>query len=174
MARYPSRGFGDPPLAVTAAWHRVMWEVLAMRISALWGGIIAILLPATAFFVAALPDPSFAQQESPFFLQGHGGVRVLRGTSEGVNFEAATIAPEDEEVSEGEQQAAVQPTAPVVTPQRGIVTHRAGGNSKVRDRLGGRTPKVSGNKMRTHRMGSSDKKNIPVIRAGRRTPTVNR
>jgi hypothetical protein len=114
MARYPSRGFGDPPLAVTAAWHRVMWEVLAMRISALWGGIIAILLPATAFFVAALPDPSFAQQESPFFLQGHGGVRVLRGTSEGVNFEAATIAPEDEEVSEGEQQAAVQPTAPVV------------------------------------------------------------
>jgi hypothetical protein len=142
--------------------------------NALWGGIVMVLLPATAFYFTVLPGPSFAQQESSFFLQEHGGVRVLRGTSEGTNFEAATIAPEDEEVSEAEQQASVQPTAPVVTPQRGIVTHRAGGNAQVRDRLGGRTPKVSGNRMRTHRMGTSDERNIPVIRAGSRTPTVNR
>ncbi len=145
-----------------------------MRMSQLCGGIITVLLPATAFYLTALPGPSFAQQESSFFLQEHGGVRVLRGTSEGANFDAATIAPEDEEVSEAEQQASVQPTAPVVTPQRGIVTHRAGGNAQVRDRLAGRTPRISGNRMRTHRMGTSDKRNIPVIRAGRRTPTVNR
>ena len=145
-----------------------------MRIGALWGGIVAVLLPATAFYLTALPGPSFAQQESSFFLQQHGGVRVLRGTSEGVNFEPSTIVPEDEVISEAEQQAAVQPTAPVVTPQRGIVTHRAGGNTQTRARLGGRTPKVSGNRMRTHRMGASDNRNIPVIRAGRRTPTTNR
>ncbi len=145
-----------------------------MRASTLWGGIVMILLPATAFYFTALPGPSFAQQESPFFLQEHGGVRVVRGTSEEANFAAATIAPEDEEVSEAEQQASVQPTAPVVTPQRGIVTHRAGGNAQARDRLGGRTPKISGNRMRTHRMGSSDNRSIPVHRAGSRTPTVNR
>ncbi len=145
-----------------------------MRMNALWGGIVTVLLPATAFYLTALPGPSFAQQESLFFLQEHGGVRVLRGTSEGANFEAATIAPEDEEVSEAEQQASVQPTAPVVTPQRGIVTHRAGGNAQVRDRLGGRTPSRSGNRIRTHRMGTSDNRNIPVHRAGSRTPTVNR
>ncbi len=145
-----------------------------MRMSALWGGIVTVLLPATAFYFTALPGPSFAQQESSFFLQEHGGVRVLRGTSEEANFEAATIAPEDEEVSEAEQQAAVQPTATVVTPERGIVMHRTGRNTRVRERLGGRTPKVSGNRMRTHRMGTSDEMNIPVIRAGSRTPTVNR
>ncbi len=145
-----------------------------MRMKALWGGIVTVLLPATVFYFTALPGPSFAQQESPFFLQEHGGVRVVRGTSEEANFAAATIAPEDEEVSEAEQQASVQPTAPVVTPQRGIVTHRAGGNSQVRDRLGGRTPKISGNRMRTHRMGSSDNTDIPVHRTGSRTPTVNR
>ncbi len=145
-----------------------------MRMSALWGGIVTVLLLATAFYFTTFPGPSFAQQESPFFLQEHGGVRVLRGTSEEINFETATIAPEDEEGSAAQQEASVQPTAPVVTPQRGIVTHRAGGNAQVRDRLGGRTPRISGNRMRTHRMGTSDKRNIPVIRAGRRTPTVNR
>ncbi len=149
-------------------------EVLSMRTSTLWGGIVTVVLPATAFYLTALPGPSFAQQESSFFLQEHGGVRVLRGTSEEVNFAAATIAPEEEEISEAQEEASVQPTAPVVTPQRGIVTHRAGGIGQVRDRLGGRTPKVSGNRMRTHRMGTSDNRNIPMIRAGRRTPTINR
>ncbi len=138
-----------------------------MRMSALWGGIVTVLLPATAFYLTALPGPSFAQQESSFFLQEHGGVRVLRGTSEGANFEAATIAPEDEEVSEAEQQASVQPTAPVVTPQRGIVTHRAGRNTRARERLGGRTPSISGNRMRTHRAGESSRGNISVHRMGR-------
>ena len=145
-----------------------------MRMNALWGGIVTVLLPATAFYLTALPGPSFAQQESSFFLQEHDGVRVVRGTSEGANFEAATIAPEDEEVSEAEQQASVQPTAPVVTPRRGIVTHRAGGNTQARERLGGRTPKVSGNRMRTHRMGTSNNRNTRVNRAGSRARTVNR
>jgi hypothetical protein len=145
-----------------------------MRTNTLWGGIVTILLPATAFYLTALPGPSFAQQESSFFLQEHGGVRVLRGVSEEVNFESATIAPEDEEGAAAQQEASVQPTAPVITPRRGIVTHRAGGNAQVRDRLGGRTPKISGNRMRTHRMGTSDSRNIPVIRAGRRTLAVNR
>ena len=142
-----------------------------MRMNALWGGIVTVLLPATAFYLTALPGPSFAQQESSFFLQEHGGVRVLRGTSEEANFEAATIAPEDEEVSEAEQQASVQPTAPVVTPQRGIVTHRTGRNTQVRKRLGGRTPKSG---IRTHRAGTSDDRNIRVIRAGSKSRKSNR
>ena len=142
-----------------------------MRMNALWGGIVTVLLLATAFYFTVLPGPSFAQQESSFFLQEHGGVRVLRGTSEGTNFEAATIAPEDEEVSEAEQQASVQPTAPVVTPQRGIVTHRTGRNTRVRERLGGRTEKSG---IRTHRAGTSDDRNIRVHRAGSRGRTVNR
>ena len=145
-----------------------------MRTSTLWGGIVTVLLPATAFYFTALPGPSFAQQESSFFLQEHGGVRVLRGTSEEANFEAATLAPEEEEVSEAEQQASVQPTAPVVTLQRGIVTHRTGRNTRVRERLGGRTPSISGNRLRTHRAGTSTDRNIRVHRAGSRGRTVNR
>ena len=57
-----------------------------MRMSALWGGIVTVLLPATAFYLTALPGPSFAQQESSFVLQEHDGVRVVRGTSEEANF----------------------------------------------------------------------------------------
>ncbi len=138
-----------------------------MRTSALWGGIVTVLLPATAFYLTALPGPSFAQQESSFFLQDHGGVGVLRGTSEEANFEPATIAPEDEEVPEAQEQVLVQPTAPVVTPQRGIVTHRAGQNPRVRERLSGRTPSISGNRMRTHRAGESRRGNISVPRLRR-------
>ncbi len=140
-----------------------------MRMSALWGGIVTVLLPATAFYLTALPGPSFAQQESSFFLQERGGVRVLRGVSEGTNFEPAVIVLEDEETEEesAQQEASVQPTAPVVTPQRGIVTHRAGQNTRVRERLSGRTPSISGNRMRTHRAGASSRKsNIRTHRVG--------
>ena len=142
-----------------------------MRMSALWGGIVTVLLPATAFYLTALPGPSFAQQESSFFLQDHGGVGVLRGMSEEANFEAATIAPEDEEVPEAQEQGSVQPTAPVVAAQKGIVTHRTGGNAQVRDRLGGRTVKSG---IRTHRAGTSDDRNIRVIRAGSKSRKSNR
>ena len=145
-----------------------------MRTSTLWGGIVTILLPATAFYLTALPGPSFAQQESSFFLQDHGGVGVLRGTSEEANFEPATIAPEDEEVPEAQEQVLVQPTAPVVTPERGIVMHRTGRNTRVRERLGGRTPSISGNRLRTHRAGTSTDRNVRVIRAGSRGREVNR
>ncbi len=140
-----------------------------MRMNALWGSIVTVLLPATAFYFTALPSPSFAQQESSFFLQAHGDVRVLRGVSEGMNFEPAVIVLEDEETEEesAQQEASVQPTAPVVTPQRGIVTHRAGRNTRVRERLGGRTPSISGNRMRIHRAGESSRGNISVHRMGR-------
>ena len=136
-----------------------------MRTSTLWGGIVTFLLPATAFYFTALPGPSFAQQESSFFLQDDGEVGVMRGTSEETNFAPATIAPEEEEVPEAQEQVLVQPTAPVVTPERGIVTHRTGGNTQARERLGGRTPKSG---IRTHRAGASDKSNITVHRAGSR------
>ena len=142
-----------------------------MRTSTLWGGIVTVLLPATAFYFTALPGPSFAQQESSFFLQDDGEVGVMRGLSEEANFEPATIAPEDEEVPEAQEQVLVQPTAPVVAAQKGIVTHRAGGNTGVRDRLGGRTQKSG---IRTHRAGTSDKKNIRVIRAGSSARKSNR
>jgi len=137
--------------------------------NALWGGIVTVLLPATAFYLTALPGPSFAQQDSSFFLQERGGVRVLRGVSEGKNFEPAVIVLEDEETEEesAQQEASVQPTAPVVTPQRGIVTHRAGRNTRVRERLGGRAPSISGNRMRTHRAGGFSRGKISVPRLGR-------
>jgi len=142
-----------------------------MRTSTLWGGIVTVLLPATAFYFTALPGPSFAQQESSFFLQDDGEVGVMRGLSEETNFAPATIAPEEEEVPEAQEQVLVQPTAPVVAAQKGIVTHRAGGNTGVRDRLGGRTQKSG---IRTHRAGTSDKKNIRVIRAGSSARKSNR
>ncbi len=145
-----------------------------MRTSTLWGGIVTVLLPATAFYFTALPGPSFAQQESSFFLQDDGEVGVMRGLSEETNFAPATIAPEEKEVPEAQEQVLVQPTAPVVTPERGIVTHRTVRNTRVRDRLVGRTPSISGNRMRTHRAGASDQSNIPVHRAGSRARTVNR
>ena len=142
-----------------------------MRMNALWGGIVTVLLPAAAFYLTASPGPSLAQQGGSFFLQEDGEVSVMRGTSEEANFEPATIAPEDEEVPEAQEQVLVQPTAPVVTPERGIVTHRTGRNTRVRDRLGGRTPKSG---IRTHRAGTSDDRNIRVLRAGSRERTVNR
>ncbi len=141
-----------------------------MRMSRLCGGIITVLLPATAFYLTALPSPSFAQQESSFFLQGQGGVRVVRGVSEGMNFEPTVIVSEDEETEEesAQQEASVQPTTPVITPQRrGVVTHRAGRNTRVRERLGGGTPSISGNRMRTHRAGVSSRGKISVPRLRR-------
>ncbi len=145
-----------------------------MRMNALWGGIVTVLLPAAAFYLTASPGPSLAQQGGSFFLQEDGEVSVMRGTSEEANFEPATIAPEDEEVPEAQEQVLVQPTAPVVTPERGIVMHRTGRNTRVRERLGGRTPSISGNRLRTHRAGTSTDRNVRVIRAGSRERVVNR
>ena len=53
-------------------------------------GVLIAALITPALMVASLNSPE-AADESPFFLQDHGEVRVLRGLDPGKNFEAAKL-----------------------------------------------------------------------------------
>ncbi len=93
------------------------------------------------FLMIALSNSLEAADESKFFLQDHGEVRVLRGLDPGQNFEAAT-PPEDIDVAPAAAppELPVEPrptrtqTGPTFTRQaalqrareRGITVHRAG------------------------------------------------
>jgi pyruvate/2-oxoglutarate dehydrogenase complex dihydrolipoamide acyltransferase (E2) component len=53
--------------------------------------IATLIVPA---LMATSPNSLEAADESPFFLQDHGGVRVLRGLDPGKNFETARLPEE--------------------------------------------------------------------------------
>jgi hypothetical protein len=53
-------------------------------------GVLIAALIAPVLMVTSLNSPE-AADESPFFLQDHGEVRVLRGLDPGKNFEAAKL-----------------------------------------------------------------------------------
>jgi hypothetical protein len=97
------------------------------------------------FLMIASSNSLEAADESKFFLQDHGEVRVLRGLDPGQNFEAATL-PEDIDLAPAaappELPVEPRPTRTEVGPkytrqaalqrarERGITTHRAGVNEK--------------------------------------------
>ena len=66
--------------------------------------------------IAALSLPAMAQSgdESPFLLQEHGGVRILRGLDAGKNFEA-TPGVEDEKAETPEKEAPPEKVASVAS-----------------------------------------------------------
>jgi hypothetical protein len=66
--------------------------------------------------IAALSLPAMAQSgdESPFLLQEHGGVRILRGLDAGKNFEA-TPGVEDEKAEAPEKEAPPEKVASVAS-----------------------------------------------------------
>ncbi len=141
-----------------------------MRVQIPGRNVLGWLLFLPVISLMALPGPSFAQQESTFFLQEHGGVRVLRGVSEGKNFEPVVIVSEDEETEEelaaAPPQAQPEETLPRATPGGGIVTHRAGDQGRGLKRL--QQGAIHGNtNLRTHRAGESSRGKIPVHRMGR-------
>jgi len=81
-----------------------------------YGVRFAVLLaPVLMVALPNAPDAQEveAQEESPFLLQDHGGVRVIRGLEPGKNFEAATL-PQEVDVAPA---AAPEPRA---EPQRQI------------------------------------------------------
>jgi hypothetical protein len=102
-------------------------------------GALGAALLATSL-VLAVSNPVEASDESPFLLQDHGTVRVVRGVEPGKNFAAAKLPEEAEESPDAAPapQAESQPTAtqqgPTYTREaalkrarlRGITTHRAG------------------------------------------------
>ena len=102
-------------------------------------GVLVPALLATAI-VLAVSDSVEAADESPFFLQDHGTVRVLRGVDPGKNFETAKLPEETEAVPQAAPapQTESKPTraqqAPTDTRERalqrarlrGITVHRAG------------------------------------------------
>jgi len=103
-------------------------------------GVLIAALIAPALMVTS-PNSLEAADESPFFLQDHGGVRVLRGIDPGKNFETARL-PEDLDLAPASApQPQVEPrrTRTQVEPrlttreralrrarERGITVNRAG------------------------------------------------
>ena len=73
-------------------------------------------LPLACVGIAALSLPAMAQSgdESPFLLQEHGGVRILRGLDADKNFEA-TPAEEDEKAEAPEKEARPEKAASVAS-----------------------------------------------------------
>lgn len=97
-----------------------------MKYRAIWMtvGIAAVLTYAAPTVVTA--------EESKFFLQDHGSVRVLRGLDSDKNFEAATLPAEIDvapaaapEVSEAEAQPAPAPKVAKRTFARKVALKRA-------------------------------------------------
>ena len=103
------------------------------------GFLIAALI-APVFMVAS-PNSLEAADESAFFLQDHGEVRVLRGLDPGKNFEAARLPVELDLAPAAAPPLQVEPrrTRTQVEPspfartralerarERGITVHRAG------------------------------------------------
>lgn len=135
-----------------------------------WGILMAAVI-APALMIAA-PNALEAADESPFFLQDHGGVRVLRGLDAGKNFEAATV-PEEIDVapaSAPEQQAEPTPTRAEAAPrlttreralqrsrERGIPVIRAGAR---------RAPGPALDTTRSRAIERSRQRGVPVNRAG--------
>ena len=113
-------------------------------------GVLLAVVVAPAL-MAASPDALNAQEESPFLLQDHGGVRVIRGLDSGKNFEAATLPQEIEMAPAAVPEAQAEPptTRPRAEPR---LTTRQRALRRVRER------------------------GIPVIRAGEtrvRPPTTD-
>ena len=109
-------------------------------------GVLIAALITPALMVASLNSPE-AADESPFFLQDHGEVRVLRGLDPGKNFEAAKLPEELDLAPAAAPPTEVEPrrTRTQVEPspfartralerarERGITVHRVG----VQDVLG--------------------------------------
>jgi len=69
-------------------------------------GVLAATLLAAGMMLAASPAP-LAAEESPYLLQGGGGVRVLRGLEPDSSFEPATQPPEATQAPEEPAPAAV-------------------------------------------------------------------
>ena len=138
-----------------------------MRVNLLRWDIAGGLLLTSAVSFMTLPGSGLAADTSPYLLQEHGEVRVIRGLSREKNFEPAKVSPEEEQV---EEVTAVSPQAQPkeasrgTTRGRGIITHRAGGHGQALDTL--RNGAIHGNSIRTHRAGVPSGANIRVHRAG--------
>ena len=131
--------------------------------------ILVVTLIATVLLLAS-SNSLEAAEESPFFLQDQGKVRVLRGIDPGKNFETAKV-PEEEEApaAKPEPQAEAESKEAEEEPKftrrvaleraraRGITVHRAGVR-QVRGPESGRT--------RQEALKRSRARGVPVNRAG--------
>ena len=104
-------------------------------------------LPLACVGIAALSLPAMAQSgdESPFLLQEHGGVRILRGLDADKNFEA-TPAEEDEKAEAPEKEARPEKAASVAsskTKRTGIASAILRASRRIRssnNKLSGSNP----------------------------------
>ncbi len=101
-----------------------------------WRGVILTAVGlALGAAGAGLSAPAQAAEESPFLLQSHGGVRIMRGLSEEKNFEPAKLAAEEEAEAPGEEPApAARRKSPAGPSFGGIITHRMGGAASLANR----------------------------------------
>jgi len=131
-------------------------------------GVLSVTLIATVLLLAS-SNSSEAAEESPFFLQDQGKVRVLRGIDPGKNFDTAKVPEEEAPAAEPEPQAEAASNEAEEEPKftrrmaleraraRGITVHRAGVR-QVRGPESGRT--------RQEALKRSRARGIPVNRAG--------
>ncbi len=134
--------------------------------------VVAFLTPVLTF---SMPSAEGAAEESPFFLQDQGKVRVLRGLNPEQNFETATL-PKDVELAPAAAAPAeaappqIEPPRPSAEPglttreravrrarERGITVNRAG----VRG-----APEAEARSTRQTAIERARARGIPVNRAG--------
>ena len=132
--------------------------------------IAALIVPV---LMATSPNSLEAADESPFFLQDHGGVRVLRGLDPGKNFETARL-PEELDLAPAaapEPQLEPRRTKTQVEPKRYFTRERALRRARERGipviRIGARRapgPEVDSTRRRA--IERARQRGITVHRAG--------
>ena len=132
--------------------------------------VVTLITPVLMF---ASPKSVAAGDESQFFLQDHGTVRVLRGLDPGKNFEAATV-PEEIDVEPAaapasEAQAAPPPTraqeGPKFTREAALERARERGIRVIPAGVRSQRPAASG-ETRRQAIERARQRGIPVNRAG--------
>ena len=111
--------------------------------------ILAVSLLAPAL-VLLPPTLGLAEETSPFFLQEHSGVRVLRGLSPETNFTIATLPDTVETAPASAPDVDLKPRNTRAV-EAAIVVHRAGGHGQALNRLRHGRPHVT--RIRVHRAG---------------------